>query len=746
VTGVSALAAVPAGAQRTPSLPTIELRPGLVITESVRILARTYRIIPHPSLDSAVVTIRGDDVTVDFNGATLDGMAREDDPDLSRGVGIRIEGGERVRITNARIRGFRIGVLATGTRGLELVNNDLSYNWKPRLFSLVEHESLVDWLSFHQNEKDEWLRFGAAIHLRGVTGGNIRGNRVTQGMNALLMTRSDSLVIRDNDFSFNSGLGIGLYRSSHNTIVRNRLDYNVRGYSHGWYRRGQDSADLLLYEQSRGNVVAFNSATHGGDGLFLWAGQRTMDTGQGGANDNWFFANDFSYAPANGMEATFSRNHFIGNRVEGSDYGLWGGYSYESRVAQNCFRRNRIGIAIEHGQENEIVGNHFDRDTTAISLWANPIEPSDWGYPKHRDTRSRQVLVRQNRFTGNRVAVRAANTAGLDVRENRASRVDSFTVLRDTAGYAASGNSTAGGRGGGPAVRDPCVAPPPLELLPDEVRARAVIAGRTIPATPLSRLDRSAMVVDEWGPFDWRSPKLWPADSARASPLRLRVLGPAGTWRLVGQRGLASISRRSGRIGDTLRVTPDPDSLRDWEVVLEYRGTATVAPRGAVLRAGVPYQFRFGRFEPPMDWLMRVFAWGDATDPRADSTAAPAVFRSAPLLTQRVPRLDYMWFRPPAGAGGIPATRWALEASAVVDLPPGEYTLRTISDDGIRVWVDRRLAIDRWTPHGSEVDNVRLDGGRHELRVQYYQVEGWTELRVEVLRGRIRSAGSPGPH
>ena len=31
---------------------------------------------------------------------------------------------------------------------------------------VVEHESLVDWLSFHHNEKGEWLRFGAAIYLQ----------------------------------------------------------------------------------------------------------------------------------------------------------------------------------------------------------------------------------------------------------------------------------------------------------------------------------------------------------------------------------------------------------------------------------------------------------------------------------------------------------------------------------------------------------------------------------------------------
>jgi hypothetical protein len=36
--------------------------------------------------------------------------------------------------------------------------------------------------------------------------------------------------------------------------MHNRLDWNVRGYSHGIYARGQDSAGILCYEQSNDNI------------------------------------------------------------------------------------------------------------------------------------------------------------------------------------------------------------------------------------------------------------------------------------------------------------------------------------------------------------------------------------------------------------------------------------------------------------------------------------------------------------
>jgi parallel beta-helix repeat protein len=722
------------GARPAGHVPVVELRPGMVITTSVYVAPKTYRLPAPASLDSAVITVRGEHITVDFAGATMEGIAPSTDPDRATGIAIRIDGGQDVHILHARIRGYKVGILARHTRGLELSDNDLSYNWKPYLYSGIEHESLVDWLSFHNNEHDEWLRYGAAIYLADVRGGRIRDNRVEQGMNALMLVRSDSVRITGNTFSHNSGLGLGLYRSSHNTIMHNRADYDVRGYSDPFYHRGQDSADLLIYEQSSHNVVAYNSMTHGGDGLFIWAGQHTMDTGDGGVNDNLFYGNDFSFAPANCMEATFSRNTFVANRLEGCEYGLWAGYSYDSRVVGNLFVRNRTGIGIEHGQANLIARNRFVGDSVAVNVWANPTEPSDWGYPKHRDTRSRDYRVEGNVFSHNRVGVRAANTSGLALTSNRFVGVDSVTVLGDTSGYRFAEN----------VVRDGGGDMPSLPPLPAEYArlAPAPMPGAIRPArSPVERRSRATIIVDEWGPYDWRSPKLWPVDSAHEMPLRLRVLGPPGTWRVLTRRGIAALSRSTGRTGDTIAVTPAPDASGDWALVLEYRGAATTSSRGERHAAGQPVRFSYSRFEPPIQWTARVFAWSDSTDPRNHASAFAALLRSAPAATLHPHRLDYEGYG--RVVPGTPADHVALEATGTVVLAPGTYTVRTISDDGVRVWVDGALAIDHWAPHGSALDFASLGGGRHEIRVQYYQVDGWNELRLAIVRGTRRPPGTP---
>jgi parallel beta-helix repeat protein len=651
--------------------PVIELKPGMVITQSSIVKPMTYRMAGPP------IIVRGDNITIDFRGATLQGSAPGVDPDQRRDTAIVIEGGSTFSISNARIQGYKFGVLARGTRGLRLVHNDLSDNWKPRLFSLVEHESLVDWLSFHHNEKDEWLRFGAAIYLQDVTGAGLRRNRAVGGMNGLLLVRSTGVAVRENDFSFNSGLGIGLYRSSDDTIVHNRLDFNVRGDSHGRYTRGQDSADLLLFEQSCRNLVAFNSMTHGGDGIFLWAGQTTMDSGTGGSNDNLLYGNDVSYSTANGVEATFSRNRIMGNKAWGGEYGVWGGYSYDTEIVDNDFQDNRTGVAIEHGQNNTIAGNRFTRDSTAISLWADSITSSDWGYPKYHDTKSRDYRISDNQFTGVPTRLKVRNTTGVDS--------SSHTVPR-----------------------------PSMDLM-------------TVPSSTLAGSDRAAIIVDEWGPYNWQTPKLWPLDSTRAVPLRLATLGPPGTWRVVAQRGVAGLSRARGQIGDTLVVTPGDPS--DWSVTLVSQGV----------------RFAYERFDPKIEWRLDFFSWTDSAGEQRTRLMPPEGPPTPGGTVRNQRTLDFMWYRPRA-LGFLPGDHWGIEARGLVDLPPGTYSLRTISDDAVRVWVDGTPAIDHWTPHESAVDYAPLSAGRHELRVEYRQVDGWVELRVDIIRGSSRSTGSPGPH
>jgi hypothetical protein len=214
---------------------------------------------------------------------------------------------------------------------------------------------------------------------------------------------------------------------------------------------------------------------------------------------------------------------------------------------------------------------------------------------------------------------------------------------------------------------------------------------------------------------------------------------------VLSLRGVYAISQRSGGVGETIVVTPHRDSVGDMSVQLEYIGEVTVSPRGLRGPRQTRVPFGFNLFEPRQSWTAKVFAWSDSTDPRSKVAAFEALMSSTPVLTRTFPRLDWMWFRPTIA--GIPQARMAVEATARVTLPAGPHTLRTLSDDAVRVWVDGKLVIDHWAPHETMPDYATITGGSHDVRVQYVQVEGWSELRVDFLRGVVaRSTGSAGPH
>jgi hypothetical protein len=683
----------------------VPFTPGMTISGNTRIAPGVYNA---PTSDEPVVTIRGSDITVDLRGVTLVGNPDRTRPDRFSGTAILIDGGSNVTVRGVSARGYKVAIRASGTRNLRLLEMDLSHNWKPRLYSGIEKESLVDWMSFHQNEKNEWLDKGAAIYLEDIRGGEIRDVVARQGMNGLLMTRSDSLKVWNNDFSFNSALGIGMYRSSHNTIAHNRLDYNVRGYSHGFYNRGQDSAGLLMYEQSSHNVVAHNSVTHSGDGLFLWAGQHTMDTGEGGSNDNLFYGNDFSHAPTNGIEATFSRNVFVNNRIEENWHGVWAGYSWQSEFVGNRFHNNDEAIAIEHGQEIRIVGNSFEGDTTAIRLWWNRVEPGDWGYPKYRDTRSRDYVILGNTFRNHQNALRIENTRRVRATGNTIAAVD--TLLR-AAGDTAQIEVTSAGR------------PAPIPVLPRH-RVNPLTGGRNAMIPEGAPRGRSTIIVDEWGPYDWKSPKLWPVGRSDEVPQKLRVLGPAGEWRVVALDGVVSLSAESGRIGDTLVVVPTGGREHDWSVELEAIGHAGFVTRfGDTVTAGEPWRFGWVRFVPRIDWKLE-FRAIDEVPFRPD---VPVV------ATMDTTRLDLTWYRPPRP--DIPQSNVRTTARGTVTLAPGRYLLRTIADDAVWVQVDGRTLLEDPIEGESRVKQVEFTAtGTHELVVQHIQREGWYELRLDIER------------
>ena len=206
------------------------LSKGMRITKTTKIKKQVYKLDAYQKMDQAVVIIEGENITVDFNNAVLQGsnsnLATTKNPDEFFGIAVLVKNSKKVTIKNLKAKGYKVALLAQDVESLTIENCDFSYNYRPRLNSTQEKEDISDWMSYHHNENDEWLRYGAAIYLRNCNMAIIRNNKVTGGQNALMMSRCDEGLIYNNDFSYNSGIGLGMYRCSNNKIVYNKIVFN----------------------------------------------------------------------------------------------------------------------------------------------------------------------------------------------------------------------------------------------------------------------------------------------------------------------------------------------------------------------------------------------------------------------------------------------------------------------------------------------------------------------------------------
>jgi parallel beta-helix repeat protein len=726
--GVNGLAADPAL-----SRPTIEVTSdNTVISWSCRVVIPPGTVIKDTD-ENGVIQVRASNIVIEFaDGSPLRGSPPDTRPDEYKGYGIRLNGHAGVTIRGARLSGFWCGLWATKADGLVLEGVDASDNRRAYLKSTPVAEDGGDWLFGHNNDQHEWLtQYAAALYLEESAGVTVRDSRVWHGQNALCLDRVTGSKIYDNDFSFNSGWGIALWRCSRNVISRNAADFCVRGYSHGVYNRGQDSAGLFVFEQNNQNVFAENSVTHGGDGFFGFAGREALgEIGEHpvewykrrGNTDNLVVGNDFSYAPAHGIENTFSfGNKYLKNRIVGNAIcGVWAGYSRETLIAGNDFEDNggmgygleRGGVNIDHGGDNDILQNSFVKNKCGVHLWggANPeFEKKNWA--KANGYASTGSVVAGNTFSGDAVAFHFRGPGEVTLGSNKLFAVGKEVI--DTPTYKVTRNEN--------------LALDPLKVPQHEV------FGKKHPVGARPELQgRQNIIMTEWGPWDHATPLVRLARSAGGLAVYEVLKVPAAEVRVntVGDKVRAVLAPVPGKPDESqVTVNAVEPGVRPYLLSVQAAGKPLAEMRGTLLATR---------------WQATFFQWPTNIDPRKDLEGYRKLAEGPTAVSAGLDELSLKYgMRGPSELGLAEAVtaaklgqrHFGMLARARLPLTKGTWEFTTLSDDGVRVSVDGKPVIENWAWHGPTRDTGKLVlevDKTVEIVVEHFQIDGYAVLEFSV--------------
>jgi beta-glucosidase len=104
-----------------------------------------------------------------------------------------------------------------------------------------------------------------------------------------------------------------------------------------------------------------------------------------------------------------------------------------------------------------------------------------------------------------------------------------------------------------------------------------------------------------------------------------------------------------------------------------------------------------------------------------------------PVLTRVDPCIDFEWNNISPGTG-VPAENYSVRWSGVL-IPPvdGDYRLGASSDGGYRLYLDNKLFIDDWAPHGERALTTRAHlqaGHAYPIKLEYFHTSWESAVRL----------------
>ena len=133
------------------------------------------------------------------------------------------------------------------------------------------------------------------------------------------------------------------------------------------------------------------------------------------------------------------------------------------------------------------------------------------------------------------------------------------------------------------------------------------------------------------------------------------------------------------------------------------------------------------------EWVVRFFAWQRWT-PEGSPADWDAALAAEPLDTLHSGEVDF-WWGGQQPTDSVPPEQFITVGETSLNLPAGSYVAHVIADDGVRIFVDDRPVLTRWTRDFVRYDrgSFSVSTGVHRFRVEHFQAQGssWLQFWID---------------
>ncbi|WP_372444839.1 alpha-L-fucosidase [Streptomyces coffeae] len=224
-----------------------------------------------------------------------------------------------------------------------------------------------------------------------------------------------------------------------------------------------------------------------------------------------------------------------------------------------------------------------------------------------------------------------------------------------------------------------------------------------------------------------------------------RAVYGAGAAGLVAEPSWGAVSRRGNTLYASVRSWPAAGQSLHLGATTPFRVTGARVlgsdQRITVTEAGDGFDLTpSGAAPDPTASVIALTVKPPASAPPGDGTGLKAeifandTFTGPPAVTRTDPTVNHAWRYAGSPDPAVPADHFGVRWTGSLKPRHSEtYTLTTVSDDTVRVWIDGRLVIDSATPHEPRVDKATVAlraGHRHTLRIDYTERTGEAHMKL----------------